>query len=352
MDSVFETYVTAGEADSGHGIYLDLPAAPKALQKAVDRLQLQTGEKPLAAVTLCTFNPLLVRLLRGRHDLYELDTLARQIAQMDSHTADMFHALLCMEENRTNGKTSVSRLLTLAGYTGSCRVLPGVQDDAALGRLRRTAENGVFVAGIGYVTCPQEIPQTAQAAVPGQPVSNYTVLLEMQDGTQCRLPAAGPLLAGSFRCLDCVVADMADAISASTDIISVQQLAEALAALPPETLRICRAAAAAMGCPDMQQALFIAQHPTQFYVYPDIRTPEDVVRSELAVFVNRDIAEKMLPYLDMQRFGESILKEHNAALTAYGLVERVQYEPLCSERVVLSDNKCLASAYGPMTQQM
>lgn len=351
MGSVFESYVTAGESDSGRGIYLDLPATPEALQKAADRLRLPAGKNMQATVTLCSFSPVLSELLQGQHDLYELDVLARQIAQMDDQTAEMFHALLVMEKGRTQAGVTVPRLLTLARSTDNCRVIPGIHDDAALGGLRRMEEGGVFTSA-GYVTCPQEALENSRIAVQKPEKHGATILLQMKDGSRCRLPSDGQLPTGAFRCLTCAATAMTDAISACGDISLVQKLAELLAEMPPEKLRICRAAAAATGCPDMRQALFVAQHPAQFYVYPDIRTPEDVVRSELAVFVNSDIAEKMLPYLDMQRFGESILKEHNAALTDYGLVERVQYEPLCSERVVLSDDECPALTCSPMTQQM
>lgn len=351
MNSLFEAYVTADESDSGRGIYLDLPAAPEVLQEVTDRLRLPAGKNMQATVTLCSFSPVLSELLQGQHDLYELDVLARQIAQMDDHAAEMFHALLCMEKDRTSKESSVSRLLTLAGCTDSCQVIPNVRDDAALGRLRRREEGGVFTSA-GYVTCPQEVLENARLAASKPLEHGVTVLLQMEDGSRYQLPADGQLPKGAFRCLACAATAMTDAISACGDIALVQQLAKTLAELSPQQLRVCQAAAAATGCPDMRQALFVARHPAQFYVYPDIRTPEDVVRSELAVFVNRDIAEKMLPYLDMQRYGESILKEHNAALTDYGLVERVQYEPLCSARVVLSDDECPAPAYGPMTQQM
>lgn len=352
MDPFIETQITVNDPGRRHRIYLNLPVTPCFLQEVMDKLQLQEGERPVAEVLSCTWSSALNTLLKGSHDLYDLAALAQKIAQMDNRTGDMFGALLRMEENREHKAVPVSRLLALAENTGSCQVVPGIRGDSDLGRLRRTEEGGVFVAGVGYVTCPQEIPQTVQTTVPEQGAPGYTVLLEMQNGTQCRLPAAGPLPTGNFRCLDCVATDMADAISASTDIFKVQQLAETLAALPPKQLLLCRAAAAATGCPDLRRALFAAQHPDQFYLYTQIRTMEDVVHSELSLAVSSDIEEGLVAHLNVESYAKYILKKHNAALTDYGMVERVRYEPLLSDRVVLSDDEIEALQRETMTQTM
>ena len=59
------------------------------------------------------------------------------------------------------------------------------------------------------------------------------------------------------------------------------------------------------------------------YIFePDLRSVEDVARGELTIVISSQDAEMLTPYIDLQSYGQALLKRDQAMLTEYGLIEK------------------------------
>lgn len=84
----------------------------------------------------------------------------------------------------------------------------------------------------------------------------------------------------------------------------------------------------ATDCREVSTAIEIAEKLDEYILEPDTRTEEDVARAELRVVVDDRSAEILLPHLDLLNYGRDLIKLHNSEITPYGLVERVDGQPL------------------------
>ena len=46
--------------------------------------------------------------------------------------------------------------------------------------------------------------------------------------------------------------------------------------------------------------------------------------------MNREEAVRLIPYVNLFNYGETVIHADNAALTSYGLLHRADYEPMLS----------------------
>ena len=132
---VFTVYL--GDPDRSNHAELDLPATPWELIDALDKLRLVDGREPYWQVEDIGRYGFLAPLLDDS-DLYQFNALAEQLSTFD-HVEDIaFEGLVQMEVDKlcqTNGgELTLQRLLDLAYSVDCCHVVPGIRDDAALGR--------------------------------------------------------------------------------------------------------------------------------------------------------------------------------------------------------------------------
>ena len=132
---VFSVYL--GDPDSSNHAELDLPATPWELIDALDKLRLVDGREPYWQVEDIGRYGFLAPLLDDS-DLYQFNALAEQLSTFDHVEAIAFEGLVQMEVDelcQTNGgELTLQRLLDLAYSVDGCHVVPGIRDDAALGR--------------------------------------------------------------------------------------------------------------------------------------------------------------------------------------------------------------------------
>ena len=132
---VFSVYL--GDPDRSNHAELDLPATPWELIDALDKLRLVDGREPYWQVEDIGRYGFLAPLLDDS-DLYQFNALAEQLSTFDHVEAIAFEGLVQMEVDelcQTNGgELTLQRLLDLAYSVDGCHVVPGIRDDAALGR--------------------------------------------------------------------------------------------------------------------------------------------------------------------------------------------------------------------------
>ena len=59
--------------------------------------------------------------------------------------------------------------------------------------------------------------------------------------------------------------------------------------------------------------------------------PADALELSLIhIFMNREEAVRLIPYVNLFKYGETVIHADNAALTSYGLLHRADYEPMLS----------------------
>ena len=132
---VFSVYL--GDPDRSNHAELDLPATPWELIDALDKLRLVDGREPYWQVEDIGRYGFLAPLLDDS-DLYQFNALAEQLSTFDHVEPIAFEGLVQMEVDKlcqTNGgELTLQRLLDLAYSVDGCHVVPGIRDDAALGR--------------------------------------------------------------------------------------------------------------------------------------------------------------------------------------------------------------------------
>ena len=119
-----------------------------------------------------------------------------------------------------------------------------------------------------------------------------------------------------------------DLINDAEDFDEVLQLADTLAEMSQKQLTEYKAILTATRCSEFVGAVDLIGRMDEYIVTPEYKTLEDVARDEMSVIMSPDSVEIMLPYLDLQGYGHALVRELNADLTAYGMVERKDRQPV------------------------
>lgn len=221
-----------------------------------------------------------------------------------------------------------------------------------IGREHRLMEGGTFVAN-SYVEQHCDLIEAHQTLDLTPPSLDYTMLLKISkgffndpasDGTQAmtlKLPATeaqiNAVLAqldvtswkeAGFACIDCKAPMLIDLINDAEDFDEVLQLADTLAKMPQKQLTEYKALLAATRCSEFDRAVDLISRMEEYIVTPEYETLADVARDEMRVIMSPDSVEIMLPYLDLEDYGHALVKALNANLTAYGMVERKDRQPV------------------------
>ena len=119
-----------------------------------------------------------------------------------------------------------------------------------------------------------------------------------------------------------------DLINDAEDFDEVLQLADTLAEMSQKQLTEYKAILTATRCSEFVGAVDLIGRMDEYIVTPEYKTLEDVARDEMSVIMSPDSVEIMLPYLDLEGYGHALVKALNADLTAYGMVERKDRQPV------------------------
>ena len=358
---------------------LVLPATYYELRDAIERTHLDDGAEKLIEITDHTKFPFLAPYLEDCGDLYALNALAEKLATLDEWQIDALEGLVLMEEQKRE-PFGLPRIYDLAASTGECQVVYAATNDELLGKFyvdndfvketedlpeavyelldyaeigyrMRQGEGGVFLRqGSGYVTQIGELKEEFKTLDLKPKAPDYAVLLEVSvmdsgESMMVKLPCDWDELDSklfnlvgheqgdySWRCVDCRVPALADAFSTVDHLAPANEAAFKLAELTDKELVTFKALVEAAGITELHDALDYMAHLGEYFYSPQYDTPEAVARDELVFMLGEGEAELAYPYVNLHGYGRKLMEAHFQKMTGYGVVERVDKQPILTVR--------------------
>jgi len=336
---------------------LALPATPYALADALGKLWLEDGEAPRWEILrINTANGIAPYLDHENGSLLELNALCQQLALLDEGQLAIVEGLAAMGYEKGLRPIPMPQLIDLAYSTDCCHLVEGVVTDAQLGRFCaengfvpeadslpdaafelldferigrqfREAEGGAFTRG-GYVQRRDELKQVYRTLdlSPGNP--DYITLAETASGDRVKLPfpVNEPMGTEPVRCVDCAAPVL---IGIAGGMERMDLLARRLSGLEEAgDLPKYKALLEAVHCDDALLALSLADGLDQYTFSPNLLEPVDVAMECLKTMLPDDEVKLLAPYVDLPRYGQAVLEQTDGQLTSYGLIQRVDGEPI------------------------
>lgn len=374
-EKVFGVYLAKEDPESDAYAKLDLPARPWELLDALDKLHLQEGDRLYLEIDdYYDFEELATVLQDQEDSLAELNDLAERLTRLSDVQCAALQGLIQIETAKSGGEISVSRLRDLTESVDCCHVVPEALNDSQLGRFyaengfvpeveglsdtvfelldfaaiglrARKEEGGVFTRK-GYVLQNSDLKQAPSVAREiAEP--DYMVLLEVA-GRQGDGPAqggAGPILvklpaapeelesvakrlgaASSrelwWRCIDCVIPEMRDAVSAAGTIRDVNRFAQTAAAIPQEQRKVYKAVLEGLRCRDLASASAQADTLDVYLLREDINSPSGFAKEKIRSIMDETMVDQVLTNLNLYRYGETLMESEHCIQTGYGLIQR------------------------------
>lgn len=371
MDKVFRV-----ELSGGNRRYcdLDLPATNYEMLDALERLQLKPGDKPDWEIIWSSGFHFLRVHLAGECDLYQLNALATRLGQMNSSDKIAFEGLFNMEVAKKYGPISIATMVDLAYSTDCCHVVEGVTTDAQLGEFyaengfmpeldslpddvfqlldfdklgeKMRLEDGGILVNRGYVSPQSDLKQVYDALplVPQTPDYAFRLLIgrypfETNDQPEklvpLTLPATPDELADAlnvcgaaswdevvFQTEDSAVPHILEEVDCD-GIEEINELAQAIQYRAKRSeLTKLKAVLLASDCHSIHAATYVAENLDDYLCELDQRTAEEVASEELRFIVDEQSLSILKKHVNLFNYGMDIIKENNAAMTPYGLVQR------------------------------
>ena len=383
---IFEVYL-AKEGVPNNEAYakLDLPASPWELWDALDKVRLNEGEQLYMEIDdYYAFEYLAPHLEELDISLNELNYLAARLATLDEVQEAAFEGLFSMDvQKKVNANGGVITLQDLRDLAVSAKTdcyhvvdaaddaqlgrfyaenefvpeLDGISDKvfemldfAGIGRMMRCNENGVFVGSL-YVLRDGELitAPPIQKTLPEKPGYLFRLTLGLHpDIGDARtvtldLPAAEAELLDAQEQLgvegwegvtvidyDGIIPYAADFTDLPMELEEFNAFTKAVRDIPRSELSKLRALLEQFEVRDIETALFLTEHLADYILTPEISSPQEAALDQLCFIMDREEAVRLIPYVNLYTYGCDIIKEDNATLSPYGLLHRVDYQPMLS----------------------
>ena len=374
-EKVFGVYLAKEDPESDAYAKLDLPAQPWELLDAVDKLHLQEGDRLYLEIDDYYDFEELATVLQDREDsLAELNDLAERLTRLNGVHRTALQGLIQMETAKGGGGISVTRLRDLTESADCCHVVPEALNDSQLGRfyaengfvpevegvsdtvfelldfaaigLRARKEEGGIFTRKGYVLQNSDLKQAPSVAREiAEP--DYMVLLEVarRQGDGPAQGGSGPILvelpaapeeleavaqrlgaASSqelwWRCIDCVIPGMGDAVTHAGGINDANRFAQALDAMSQEQRKVYKAVLEGLQCRDLSAALHQADTLDAYILKEGISSPSEFAREKIRTILEKPMADKVLANLNLHGCGETLMESEHCIQTGYGLLQR------------------------------
>lgn len=381
MDKVFHIRTFSSPNGDFREVELDLPATDYELLDAMEQLRLEDGKHPYLEFHAVEEYDYLNKRIQET-DIFPLNALAKRLAELDTRGMAAFEGLVCMDIQKGGETIPIGSLIDYAYSEDCCHVVEDIVTDeelgmflvengfipeaenlsdkalklldyAQIGKNHREAEGSTFT-GFGYVERydpPAEVYKTLDLT-PKTP--DYTILLKVSKGffndpgydndktVQLKLPASPEELSSALEavgawdwreagwsCLDCRIPALTEVISdAEAGIDLLNDLAQRLAGLEPKTMTAYKALLEAMDCKDLQNAEALIDSLDEYIFSPQYSSPAEVAKGELSVILCETDAAFLAPHLNLYRYGQALIERCGGSLTAYGLIERKDHQPV------------------------
>ena len=383
---VFAVYL-AKEAVPNSEAYatLELPASPWELWDAMEKVRLKDGEALYMEIDdYYAFEYLAPHLEELDISLNELNDLAARLATLDEVQGIAFEGLFSMEVQKkvnTNGgiitmqdmrdlavsaKTDCYHVVEAADDAQLGRFyaendfvpeLEGISDAvfemldfAGIGRMMRCSENGIFVNSL-YVLRDGELTTAppVQKTLPGKPGYLFRLTLGLHpDIGDARtvtldLPAAEAELLDAQEQLgvegwegvtvidyDGIIPYAADFTDLPMELEEFNAFTKAARDIPRSEVPKLKALLEQFEVRNIETALFLTEHLADYVLTPDLSSPQETAIDHLRFMTDDHSAELLLSHVNLYAYGCDLIKEDNATLSPYGLLHRVDYQPMLS----------------------
>ena len=364
---------------------LNLPASPWELRDAMEKVRLNEGEMLYVEIEDYEAFGYLAPYLDGLDiSLNELNDLAALLSALDEVQEAAFEGLFSIDvQKKVNANGGVITLQDLRDLAVSAKTdcyhvvdaaddaqlgrfyaenefipeLDGVSNEvfemldfAGIGRMMRCSENGVFVGSL-YVLRDGKLTTAppVQKALPGKPGYLFRLTLGLHpDIGDARtvtldLPAAEAELLDAQEQLgvegwegvtvidyDGIIPYAADFTDLPMELEEFNAFTKAARDIPRFEVPKLKALLEQFEVRDIETALFLTEHLADYVLTPDLSSPQEAALDQLCFIMNREEAVRLIPYVNLFNYGCDIIKEDNAVLSPYGLLHRVDYQPMLS----------------------
>ena len=383
---IFEVYLAKEDVPNNEAYAkLDLPASPWELWDAMEKVRLNEGEQLYMEIEDYEAFGYLAPYLDGLDiSLIELNDLAALLSPLDEVQEAAFEGLFSMEvQRKVNANGGVITLQDLRDLAVSARTdcyhvvdaaddaqlgrfyaendfvpeLDGVSNEvfemldfAGIGRMMRYSENGVFVGSL-YVLRDGELTTAppVQKALPGKPGYLFRLTLGLHpDIGDARtvtldLPAAEAELLDAQEQLgvegwegvtvidyDGIIPYAADFTDLPMELEEFNAFTKAARDIPRSEVPKLKALLEQFEVQDIETAMLLTEHLADYILMPNLSSPQEAALDQLCFIMNREEAVRLIPYVNLFNYGETVIHADNATLTSYGLLHRADYEPMLS----------------------
>jgi len=364
---------------------LDLPASPWELWDALDKVRLQTDDILYMEIEdYYAFEYLAPHLDGLEISLNELNDLAALLSALDEVQEAAFEGLFSMEvQRKVNANGGVITLQDLRDLAVSAKTdcyhvveaaddaqlgrfyaendfvpdLDGVSNEvfemldfAGIGRMMRCSENGVFVGSL-YVLQDGELTTAppVQKTLPEKPGYLFRLTLGLHpdigdDRTvTLDLPAAEAELLDAQEQLgvegwegvmvidyDGIIPYAAEFTDLPMELEELNAFTKTARDIPRSEVPKLKALLEQFEVQDIETAMLLTEHLADYILTPGISSPQEAALDQLCFIMDREEAVRLIPYVNLFNYGETVIHADNAALTSYGLLHRADYEPMLS----------------------
>ena len=383
---VFAMYLAKeGNPNSDAYAKLDLPASPWELWDALDKVRLQKEDILYMEIEdYFAFEYLSPHLDGLDISLNELNDLAAQLAALDEVQEVAFDGFLRMEvQNKVDTNGGIITLQDLRDLAVSAKTdcyhvvdaaddaqlgrfyaenefvpeLDGISDEvfemldfAGIGRMMRCSENGVFVGSL-YVLRDGELTTAppVQKTLPEKPGYLFRLTLGLHPDigdahtVTLDLPAAEAELLDAQEQLGVegwegvTVIDYDGIIPYAAEFTELPMELEELNAFTKAARDISRSEVPKLKAlleqfevQDIETAMLLTEHLADYILMPNLSSPQEAALDQLCFIMNREEAVRLIPYVNLFNYGETVIHEDNAVLSPYGLLHRADYQPMLS----------------------
>mgnify|MGYP006966648371 FL=1 len=360
---------------------LELPASPWELWDAIEKVRLKDGEELYVEIEdYYDFSCLAPHLSGLDITLMELNNLAAHLSELDELQQIGFNGLLQIAVERKRwenaGILTVQDMRDLSVSADCCHVAD-VTDDAQLGRFyaendfvpevnglpnelfemldfaklgkkMRIEEGGVYT-GNDYVVQSRNL-RTAppcQKGLPQKPDYLFRLMLGLHpdigdDRTVTLiLPAAEAELLDAQEQLgvegwegvtvidyDGIIPYAAEFTDLPMELEELNAFTKAVRDIPRFEVPKLKALLEQFEVQDIETAMLLTEHLADYILMPNLSSPQEAALDQLCFIMNREEAVRLIPYVNLFNYGETVIHADNAALTSYGLLHRADYQPM------------------------
>ena len=383
---IFEVYLAKEDVPNNEAYAkLDLPASLWELWDALDKVRLQTDDILYMEIEGYDAFEYLSPHLDGLDiSLNELNDLAALLSALDEVQEAAFEGLFSIEvQRKVNANGGVITLQDLRDLAVSAKTdcyhvvdaaddaqlgrfyaenefipeLDGVSNEvfemldfAGIGRMMRCSENGVFVNSL-YVLRDGELTTAppVQKALPGKPGYLFRLTLGLHpDIGDARtvtldLPAAEAELLDAQEQLgtlnwentavlnyDGILPNAAFFADLPMELEEFNAFTKAARDIPRSEVPKLKALLEQFEVQDIETAMGLTEHLADYVLAPEISSAQETAIDHLRFIMNREEAVRLIPYVNLFNYGETVIHEDNAVLSPYGLLHRADYQPKLS----------------------